>query len=87
MYLAALAYIETYQKVGDAESLNNNEPWNIPEDLAGQLNSRFLKYNFQRYIPTLSMIQSAIIAQIRPYNFDRWTTGWLLSFSVSNLNS
>ncbi|KAG1645693.1 hypothetical protein G6F44_001574 [Rhizopus delemar] len=86
MYLAALAYIETYQKVGDAESLNNNEPWNIPEDLAGQLNSRFLKYNFQRYIPTLSMIQSAIIAQIRPYNFDRWTTGWLLSFSAVRIS-
>ena len=87
MYLAALAYIETYQRMGDAESLNNNEPWNIPEDLAGQLDSRFQKYCFQRYLPTLSMIQAATIAQIRPYNFDRWTTGWILSFSVSNLNN
>ncbi|KAG1057233.1 hypothetical protein G6F43_000928 [Rhizopus delemar] len=81
IYLAALKYIAVCQRFGDADSLNNNESWNIPRDLAERLNTRFQKYRKYRYIPTLSVVQATIIGELQPFNFDRWTAGWILSYS------
>ena len=86
MYLAALKYIAVFQRFGDADSLNNNEPWKIPDNLTEELYDRFFAYQKFRYIPTVSIVQATIIGQIQPFGFDRWTAGWIMSFSVSNLN-
>ncbi|EIE82765.1 hypothetical protein RO3G_07470 [Rhizopus delemar RA 99-880] len=85
MYLAALKYIVVFQKFGDADSLNNNEPWKIPNNLTEELHNRLFAYQKFRYLPTLSVIQSTIIGQIQPFGFDRWTAGWILSFSCQDL--
>ncbi|KAG1152744.1 hypothetical protein G6F37_000410 [Rhizopus arrhizus] len=81
IYLAALKYIAVCQRFGDADSLNSNESWNIPRDLAERLNTRFQEYRKRRYIPTLPVVQATIIGELQPFNFDRWTAGWILSYS------
>ncbi|KAG1139911.1 hypothetical protein G6F37_010573 [Rhizopus arrhizus] len=49
MYLAALKYIAVFQRFGDADSLNNNEPWKIPDNLTEELHDRFFAYQKFRW--------------------------------------